>query len=976
EPFTIKLIDSIKNINLQNCLLWNLYGPAEATIACTFYDINISSNIQSIPIGAPLANYRTLVLDEFLQNVMINEEAELFVGGVGVFAGYLGRDDLTSKAFIEIDSEIYYRTGDLVKRDSNGLLHYQGRKDHQIKLHGQRIELGEIERCLLNISSISVCIVMKWGDDHLVAYVQSSDNMNETQLRQHCQSYLPSHMIPSIFMILDKLPLNSNGKIDRKVLPSPNFLSSHNNHDGVLPRTALEQQLQCIFSQAFHVESPHIDISFGRLGGTSLNAMHAISLIRQHVSNKVDIDLLFANPSIRELAQVVEPLLVCEPLIKTASTKNQTGDSYIRLAPSFVIESVGIVILVCQWLWPIMIIHQWCPFLFPILPVLHLFFYVICSRLLFPQNIKNDNVFSCSYYRWWFLNRLWNNNAFWLQHIVGTSLYNCYLCLCGARVSFNAHIYSVTIDAPWLLQIGDETYIADNTTLNCLYFNDNDTFALHSIKIGCHCSISARSILSGEVDIQDNVIVQPMSSVTGFIASRTIIDGEEHEAVPSDTLITNSNRSFSIWHKIYQVIALISLICIHGAFLITVYKVYSVEQIPLPINIAFCWTLWSIMACFVTLFLLKFVVGSCIAGETYSMASWSYLHKLWLRQLIVSSFRHAWSLPTGYDHIYSFILRWLGAHVEDDVKLRHIDIFLSYPTNLLKIETGFTSFGYVLLVPSEMTLSGDHRVDQMTLGSHTNIANGCSILPGSNLASHTMVGNLTRITRETISNNGDVFIGVPARAMPFHMPFRQAIEDQIKTIPFWKTCFSHYISKCLLISIYFFGGLVGGSIIHTIIVCSFFRWKACVHNQTIKQIIEKLQDDHEILISSLLGNTQWLIRLFRAYGANIGDNVILPSLSSLFDYNLVTIGDDVRLHMDAHIVCHTFEQRILKLVPVTIGNACVLMSGSVVMSGCKLMGNNRLYPFTLVMKNDLLLPNTQWKGLPARRVDAALSIGV
>ena len=108
--------------------------------------------------------------------------------------------------------------------DHNGLLHYQGRKDHQIKLHGQRIELGEIERCLLN-TSISACVVMKWGDDHLVAYVQTSD-MNEEQLREHCQSHLPPHMIPSIFMILEKLPLNANGKIDRKRLPSPNFSSS------------------------------------------------------------------------------------------------------------------------------------------------------------------------------------------------------------------------------------------------------------------------------------------------------------------------------------------------------------------------------------------------------------------------------------------------------------------------------------------------------------------------------------------------------------------------------------------------------------------------------------------------------------------------------------------------------------------------------------------------------------------------------
>ena len=193
---------------------------------CTYHYIDPTVDTKTISIGVPMPSYQCLILDKFLPSVAIDQEGELLMSGVGVFAGYLGRDDLTEKALIEISGKVYYRTGDLVRMDYNGLLHYQGRKDHQIKLHGQRIELGEIERCLLN-TSISACVVMKWGDDHLVAYVQSSE-MNEEQLRQHCQSQLPPHMIPSIFMVLEKLPLNANGKIDRKLLPSPNI--SHFSH--------------------------------------------------------------------------------------------------------------------------------------------------------------------------------------------------------------------------------------------------------------------------------------------------------------------------------------------------------------------------------------------------------------------------------------------------------------------------------------------------------------------------------------------------------------------------------------------------------------------------------------------------------------------------------------------------------------------------------------------------------------------------
>ncbi|CAF4064861.1 unnamed protein product, partial [Adineta steineri] len=193
EPCSIKLVNLILTDPTQHFIFWNWYGITETTVACTFYPVNVKVDTDSIPIGRPLPNYRQLLLDNFLQSVIINQKGELFIGGVGVFASYLERDDLTERAVLEVDGEIFYRTGDIVRIMPSGLLHCDGRKDFQIKLHGQRIELGEIERSLLNITSISACVVMKWNNDHLVAYVQSS-HINEEQLRQHCQSRLPPHM--------------------------------------------------------------------------------------------------------------------------------------------------------------------------------------------------------------------------------------------------------------------------------------------------------------------------------------------------------------------------------------------------------------------------------------------------------------------------------------------------------------------------------------------------------------------------------------------------------------------------------------------------------------------------------------------------------------------------------------------------------------------------------------------------------------
>jgi aryl carrier-like protein len=329
EPFSAKLLISIVNIGISNCAVWDLYGPAEATIICTFHLVDVIADTQYIPIGLSLPNYRCLIMDEFLQSVFIDQEGELYVGGVGVFAGYLERNDLTAKALIEIDGEIFYRTGDLVRMDNSGLLHYLGRKDHQIKLHGQRIELGEIERCLLD-TSISACVVMKWGDDHLIAYVQSS-NIDEKQLREHCESHLPPHMVPALFIILEKLPLNANGKIDRKLLPSPNFstllpIHLRNDVQSLAPTNEIEVTIHHIWCDIFQQNQISTDVNIFTIGGHSLLLMqlfHRYKIEFHLETNTLSIANLFQQPTIVGHAQLIHQII--------ASTQHTGGYSWSSL---------------------------------------------------------------------------------------------------------------------------------------------------------------------------------------------------------------------------------------------------------------------------------------------------------------------------------------------------------------------------------------------------------------------------------------------------------------------------------------------------------------------------------------------------------------------------------------------------------------------------------------------------------------------
>ncbi|CAF1557399.1 unnamed protein product, partial [Adineta steineri] len=317
EPFSVPLIDLIVKIGVINYVVWNLYGPAETTIDCTVYSVNVKNDTQSISIGRPLSNYRCIIMNQYLQSSVTNQEGELFVGGVGVFASYLGRDDLTAKALVQIDGQLFYQTGDLVRMDGNGLLHYQGRKDYQVKLHGQRIELGEIERCLLNITSISACVVMKWNDDYLVAYVQSSSHNNEEELRQHCQSHLSPHMIPSIFIILDKLPLNQNGKVDQKQLPPPGFSlsTSLSSNKSDTPLNQFEKRIHTIWCHVLHSNQNNISriISFFSVGGHSLlfiELYHHYQSVFNFDTHTMSIAPFLQQPTIFQHSQLLQTVIM------------------------------------------------------------------------------------------------------------------------------------------------------------------------------------------------------------------------------------------------------------------------------------------------------------------------------------------------------------------------------------------------------------------------------------------------------------------------------------------------------------------------------------------------------------------------------------------------------------------------------------------------------------------------------------------
>ena len=290
--------------------LWNLYGPTEATVYATGMEVRAG---EAITIGRPLRNTQLYIVDDHMQPVPIGVAGELCIAGDGVARGYLGRTALTAEKFAvcpfgNVPGARMYRTGDLARWLPTGEVEYLGRLDFQVKIRGYRIELGEIEALLLAQSSVRAAVVLARedvpGDKRLVAYLAARESaaMDVEVLRSELGRALPEYMVPSAFMVLDALPLNSNGKVDRKALPAPD-LSAVVAAQYVAPRDALERAIAGIFEQVLRVERVGVHDDFFALGGHSLLATQVVSRIRAALDLRLSVRTLFEAPTVAQLAE-------------------------------------------------------------------------------------------------------------------------------------------------------------------------------------------------------------------------------------------------------------------------------------------------------------------------------------------------------------------------------------------------------------------------------------------------------------------------------------------------------------------------------------------------------------------------------------------------------------------------------------------------------------------------------------------------
>jgi len=301
---------------LPDAGLYNLYGPTEAAIDVTHWTCRDDDG-HSVPIGQPIANLHTYILDSSLHLQAIGQVGELYLGGVGLARGYHRRPGLTAERFVASPFDVgqrLYRTGDLARYRADGVIEYVGRIDHQVKIRGLRIELGEIEAALVEQPGVAEAVVLALDigkSKQLVAYlVPAADGIDPEALKAALAERLPEHMQPAHLITLERMPVTANGKLDRRRLPAPQVRP----RQGRAPQSPEEASLLAVWQALFERDDIGVEDDFFALGGDSIVSIQAVGLARRAGLSITPKDV-FSHPTIAALAEVATALA---PVVEAA----------------------------------------------------------------------------------------------------------------------------------------------------------------------------------------------------------------------------------------------------------------------------------------------------------------------------------------------------------------------------------------------------------------------------------------------------------------------------------------------------------------------------------------------------------------------------------------------------------------------------------------------------------------------------------
>ena len=540
--------DLVKRWCVPGRRMFNTYGPTEATVIATWAECEQGT---PVTIGEPLPGYSAFVLDEHGHELLPGQIGELYLGGMGLARGYVGRDDLTQDRFVfktlglfEPQPQRFYRTGDLTRWTSDGQLEFCGRADGQIKLRGFRVELSEIESELLRCENVRAAAATVWEDNlgvqELVAYVvpKSHSEIDDEQLRQTLRQVLPVYMIPSHIEPIETLPTLTSGKVDRKRLPAPKRRAAtppdpRSKTDWV-PTDDLEKHLATVWNEVFLTNAigPNDDF-FTDLGGHSLLAARMVSALRK-TPRFASLSMLdvYHHPTITKLAD-------CQRNRNSASTEGprpvapaptdlQKRDLASRHRRCVVVQFIALYFIIgffsLQWLAPYLtytfLLDDGYTGLVPVLmslatlvalyPVMLVLSIIVKWTVIGRIKPGRYPLWGSYFLRWWFVQAI--RNIVPTSYLTGTPLLTVYYRLMGAKIGANVYLGNDGAQAFDLLSIGDDSCLGADSHFTCATIEDG-WLILDSIEIGQRCFVGTRAVLRPRCRMADDSELADLSKL-------------------------------------------------------------------------------------------------------------------------------------------------------------------------------------------------------------------------------------------------------------------------------------------------------------------------------------------------------------------------------------------------------------------------------------------------------------------------------
>lgn len=1005
----------------------NVYGPTETTVNTTYWECKAGAKVT---IGKPIPNYDIYILNENQKPVSDGDKGELYIGGKGLAKGYLNQEELTRNTFVDgiIKNEKLYKTGDLVSLDANREILFHGRIDSQVKVRGYRIELSEIESILRefpNVSSSVVSVTEKNMIKELVAYIVLKDSSKPVvfdDILSMMEQHLPAYMIPTYLEVVDRLPLLTSGKVDKKKLPVAMMPLIKMDREIIPPSNETEKILVEAWKEVFGMDTISIrDNFFNDLGGHSLLAAKVASVLRLKHNIEIAIRDLYVFPTIEKLSDTAySKMNACETSVEDESvdlppkSKIATLIKAMQALSMYLIYGLGVLPMVALILYYLKYTENELSInklifgsagimmlMYPIVLLLGVALkWLIIGRIkpgVYPVN-------GFYYYRWWLTDRI---QAFTgSQLLAGSPLMSLYYRLMGSNIGRHCTIDTHLCSSWDNISIGNNTSIGNETQLLGTSI-ENGYLRIGKIEIGDNCFVGIHSYIGLNTQMVNN---SRLGDISALQDNEQVKADESRQGSPSVITQVNVPKGKSYKSKpifwgtmhLFAIFALFAFLMIAGIPSIVTIK-FGLDSPSLLIKIASILVSGplAVLSFCIAAVLVKKIVFNKITPGTYKTESLFFLRKWFVDSIIRLSVMLV--KPVYTTIFFPHWLRMLGAKVGKNAEISTVSQFS--PELMIIGDESFFADGSI--IGGRHFYNGYMEVSITEIGNRSFVGNSAILPVGTSIGDNCLIGVLSvpSVISGKIEDRTD-WLGSPS----FNLPRRQIVkgfDDKVIFKPTLKLYIQRYLIDFLRIlipstieilgvlftfytayflyetqGIYSMLGLLPlialmVAIASTLIVI-FVKWllmgriKATVKPlwSTFVWFNEVVNGAYESITAQMLSpfiGTPFFAPFLRLLGCKIGKNVHMGT--SLFsEFDLVEIEDNVSLNAGVVIQNHLFEDRIMKASSLRIKEDCNIGNMSIVLYDSIIDSNTSVAPLSLVMKGEKLPSNSKWIGIPCQVV--------